>query len=101
MAAYIIFIQESTKDVPGADVAAAMAMYSSLASQGPNEKMEILAAKTGKFEVLEGAPAEAVVIMRFPSMSDAMAWYNSDANQKAIPHRMSVRDYRTIVVEGV
>ncbi len=101
MAGYIIFIQDKTKDLPAAQVADAMAKYSAQTSLGPNDKLEILAAKTGKFQVLEGGPAEAVVIMRFPTADDAMAWYNSDAYQKSIAYRNAVREYRVIMIEGV
>ena len=65
-------------------------------------EMEILAAKTGRFEVLEGGEtAEAVVVMRFPTWDDALAWYRSDAYQKALPHRQAAASYRAYLVEGV
>jgi uncharacterized protein (DUF1330 family) len=62
--------------------------------------MKILAAKTNRYQVLEGAPAEAVVIMEFPSMSDALEWYNSEAYQKALPYRKAAGEYQGFLVEG-
>ena len=100
MAAYVVFIQDRTKKLPEGDIAAGMAKYNAQAQQAPSDKIEMLVSKTGKFEMLEGAPAEAVVIMRFPTMNDALTWYNSDAYQKSIPHRTAVRDYRVFVAEG-
>jgi uncharacterized protein (DUF1330 family) len=78
-----------------------MEQYAALARLAPISKIEILASKTCKFEVLEGPPPEAVVIMRFPTMSDALEWYRSDAYQKALPFRQASGDFRAFVVEGV
>jgi uncharacterized protein (DUF1330 family) len=96
MAAYVIFIREKVRDRAG------LAKYSELASKAPLDKLEVLASsKTSKFQVLEGPPAEAVVILRFPSMSDALEWYNSDAYQKALPHRLAVGDFRGFLLDGM
>ncbi len=95
MAAYVVFIRDRTKDASG------MEQYAALARKAPIDKLEILASKTCKFEVLEGPSAEAVVIMRFPTMDDALAWYRSDEYQKALPYRQASGDFRAFVVEGV
>ncbi len=95
MSAYIVFVRNKTRDP------APLAQYAALASKAPVGKLEILASKTCKYEVLEGPPAEAVVIMRFPSMADAMAWYRSDEYQQALQHRKKAGDYQAFVVEGV
>jgi uncharacterized protein (DUF1330 family) len=96
MSAYLVIVRSNTKDPAG------LLKYAELARHSPHEKMEILAAKTGRFEVLEGGePAEAVVVMRFPTWDDALAWYRSDAYQKALPHRQAAASYRAYLVEGV
>jgi uncharacterized protein (DUF1330 family) len=95
MTAYVLIVRNKTTDPSG------MAKYAALASTAPNDKLEVLASKTCKFQVLEGSEAEAVVVLRFPTMNDALDWYNSDAYQKALPHRLASGDFRMYVVEGV
>ena len=101
MTAYVVIICDKTKDLPESVIKAAMAEYAAIAREAPLHGLEILASRTSKLRILEGAGAEVVVVMRFPTMSDALAWHNSDAYQRAIPHRAAVADYRTLLVEGV
>src|SRR5262245_72473 len=51
--------------------------------------------------VLEGAWPGAVVLMRFPSMSHAMNWYNSAEYQKILPLRVNNSISDLILVDGV
>jgi uncharacterized protein (DUF1330 family) len=95
MSAYVVIVRDATHDPAGMD------RYAELARQAPIDKLEVIAAKTGRLEVLEGAPAEAVVILRFPSVADAQEWYRSDAYQQALPHRLAAGEYRTFLIEGV
>ncbi|KCZ90999.1 DUF1330 domain-containing protein [Hyphomonas jannaschiana] len=50
---------------------------------------------------LEGADADGVVILRFPDMDAAKAWYTSPEYQAARAHRFQAADYRVILVDGV
>lgn len=50
---------------------------------------------------LEGEPADGIVILEFPSVEDAKAWYYSDDYQAASSHRMKAADYRMMILEGV
>lgn len=44
-------------------------------------------------ETLEGtAPGTSVVVMKFPDNDAAMAWYRSEAYQKAIPLRQAAAE---------
>ncbi|MGO9934734.1 MAG: DUF1330 domain-containing protein [Steroidobacteraceae bacterium] len=95
MTAYVVFIRNKTIDPAG------LQKYAAIARNAPIDKLEVLASKTCKFQMLEGPAAEAVVVMRFPTMSDALEWYNSDAYQEALPHRLASGDFRAFVVEGV
>ena len=70
-------------------------------SELPIDKLEIIAAKTNRFKILEGGPAEAVVILRFPTWDDALEWYDSDEYQEARAHRLRGADTRAALVEGV
>ncbi len=54
----------------------------------------------GALEAIEGAAPDGVVILEFPSVAEAKAWYNSPAYQAAIPHRLRAADYRVMIVEG-
>lgn len=93
MAAYVIHIRDRTKDPSHFEA------YYPLTTKVKTDKVEVVA-KGSHFTVLEGDPAEAVVILRFPTMEDALGWYHSEEYQAALPHRLLAADYRTIVVEG-
>ena len=55
----------------------------------------------GAVHGLEGQAPDGVVMLQFPTVEDATAWYNSPGYQAALPHRLSSADYRTIIVEGL
>ena len=95
MPAYIVFTREKTRDQAELDtytkeVPAAM----------PGHKLTPLAVY-GKFESLEGAPIEGAVILEFPTIAEAKAWYDSPAYQHAMRHRHLGADYRAFIVEGM
>ena len=96
MSAYVVCIRSNTTDTSGLE------KYAAIARNAPTEKIELVASTklSPTFQVLEGPETDAVVIMRFPKMSDALEWYNSDAYQKALPHRLAVAEYRTFLLEG-
>jgi uncharacterized protein (DUF1330 family) len=66
--------------------------------QGHNVK---LLARYGRKEVLEGAEHEGIVILEFPTMEEAKAWYESPAYQKVRVHRYNSAEYRAVIVEGL
>src|SRR3546814_6120943 len=81
VSAYVLIVRHETTDPSG------IAKYAELAQHAPNDKLQVLASKACEFKVLEGGQsAEAVVVLQFPTMNDALDWYNSDAYQKARPH---------------
>ena len=55
----------------------------------------------GPLEVLEGDDAEGVVLLQFPDMDAAKAWYHSPAYQDAKQHRLKGADYRVILAQGL
>lgn len=55
----------------------------------------------GGVRVVEGAWPGAVVLMRFPSMTDAMNWYNSPAYQKILHLRVNNAISDLVLVDGV
>jgi uncharacterized protein (DUF1330 family) len=55
----------------------------------------------GKHESLEGAALEGAVILEFPSMEAAKAYYHSAEYQEAAKHRFLAAEYRVFIVEGI
>ena len=55
----------------------------------------------GRFELFEGAWPGQVVIIEFPSMDQARAWYDSAAYQAILPLRTRHVEADVILVEGV
>lgn len=55
----------------------------------------------GAVQALEGTPPEAVIMLQFPTVEDARAWYENPIYQAALPHRLKSADYRSIIVEGL
>lgn len=55
----------------------------------------------GKYKVLEGPEVQGVVILEFPTVADAEAYYNSPAYREAREHRFKAADYRVLIVEGI
>lgn len=99
MAAYIIFIRESEIRDPEA-----MAAYSGSNRDGAAMFVERFGiqplAVYGECEAIEGQDADGVVLLKFPDMEKARAWYDSEEYQKAVPLRMQAADYRAILFEG-
>jgi uncharacterized protein (DUF1330 family) len=95
MSAYIIFTREKTLDQ------GELAIYGlKVPATITDHPIKILAAYGG-YEVLEGADTEGVVIVEFPSVEAAKAWYNSQSYREVRKHRFKGAEYRVIVVEGM
>lgn len=95
MTAYMLLIREKLRDE------AQMQQYAAAAGKArPGHDLTALAFY-GAHETLEGAAAEGVVVLSFPSMAAARAWYESPAYVEAKAHRFQGADYRVILVEGV
>jgi uncharacterized protein (DUF1330 family) len=95
MAAYIVFTRERMRDKAAFDT------YSGLAGRsmaGHQVKAHVV---YGACETLEGAPIEGAVIVEFPTMEAAKAWYESDAYREAREHRFKGADYRVFITEGL
>lgn len=92
--AYVIFIKEGTRDE------VEMGRYKAAVGASFNGHSPNFLVAYGALEVLEGAPAEGVVILEFADMEKARAWYHSPAYQEAARHRFAGADYRGMIVEG-
>jgi uncharacterized protein (DUF1330 family) len=94
VSAYIIAIRDSTRD------AGELSKYREMAPKARVDGMRALAAY-GTCEALEGAAVEGVVLLEFPDMDTARAWYGSPAYQAARTHRLAGADYRFILTDGL
>jgi len=95
MTAYAVFLFEKTTDPRELEAYAAKVPATS-------EGHELTPlALYGVHEVLEGRATEGVVLLHFPSMEQAKAWYHSPAYQEAAAHRHAGSEYRVILVEGL
>ncbi|MBB6145768.1 uncharacterized protein (DUF1330 family) [Silvibacterium bohemicum] len=95
MSAYLIFTRDKTLDEQE------MAIYSkeAAATLAGHEAKPL--ALYGAHEDLEGPPTEGAVIMQFPSMEAAKAWYDGPAYRKVREHRFKGAAYRVVLIQGV
>jgi uncharacterized protein (DUF1330 family) len=95
MSAYFIFTRVKTLD------AAEMKTYNALAMDTIKGHRAKLLAAYGRKEVLEGPESEGILILEFPSMQEAKAWYESPEYRKVREHRFKGAEYRAVIVEGL
>lgn len=95
MSAYVIFIRDKTIDK------AEMSLYSEKAGKARGDHPLQALAFYGQLETLEGQEAEGVVVIEFPTLEAAHAWYDSPQYQEAKAHRLKGADYRVLLVQGV
>jgi uncharacterized protein (DUF1330 family) len=95
MSAYFVLIREETID------AGKLAEYGPKAREaGQGHPLKPLALY-GKIDLLEGELPEGAVIIEFPDMVSARAWYDSPAYQAAAEHRRAGSKSRAFFIEGV
>jgi|AutmiccommunBRH9_1029481.scaffolds.fasta_scaffold04416_4 uncharacterized protein (DUF1330 family) len=95
MSAYVILIRDRMRDETE------MATYAAAAKEARGAHDITPLAFYGAHETVEGADADGVVILSFPDMAAAKAWYTSPEYTAARAHRFQAADYRVIMVEGV
>ena len=96
MPAYILFIREGAiRDQSEMDT------YSRMIRENPPDPKLTPLAVYGAIEALEGNAPDGIVVLKFPSVEDAKAWYNSPGYQAAIPHRKKGAEYRALIVQGL
>lgn len=95
MAAYMVFTRERMRD---ADTFATYAAAAGPTIAGHAAKP---LAFYGTSETLEGAPIDGAVIIEFPTLAEARAWYDSPAYVAAREHRFKSADYRVFITDGL
>lgn len=94
MSAYVVFIKEDVTDQSELD-----AYSQKVGSSFEGRDLKFLATY-GALETLEGPPIQGAVILEFPDMEAARAWYESDKYQAAAAHRFRGATYRGFIVES-
>ena len=95
MAAYFVFTRDNTRDPKELETYSKMAP----ATLAGHPVKPLVA--YGHHEVVEGPEIEGVVILEFPTIDAAKAWYNSPAYREAREHRFKGAEYRAVIVQGV
>ena len=95
MTAYVVFVRDSITD-PGE-----FKQYQAKAGAAREGHAMTPLAFYGKIDTLEGDPVEGAVILSFPTMAEAHAWYDSPVYQEALQHRLKGAKYRLFIVEGL
>ncbi len=95
MSAYFVMIRESTTD------AASLAEYGPRASLAAQHHPLRPLAIYGALDQHEGDAVEGAVIIEFPDMATARAWYDSPAYQAAVKFRHAGSKSKAFFVEGV
>jgi uncharacterized protein (DUF1330 family) len=96
MPAYLIVVRESPIRDP-----AEMETYRQKVGQMTGDYKLRPLAVNGALQALEGVRPDSVIIVEFPTVEDARAWYDSPEYQAAAPHRQRAGDYRVMIVEGL
>jgi uncharacterized protein (DUF1330 family) len=99
MTAYAIFIREKPAHDP-----AGLALYQKMNGENVSAYLGYgikPIAVYGATEALEGPAPDGTIILQFPSIKDAKAWYDSPEYQAALPHRLNASEYRAFIIEGL
>jgi uncharacterized protein (DUF1330 family) len=95
MSAYLVFTREKMLD------AQEMATYSKeVPATLTGHPVKILALY-GAQEDLEGPPTEGTVILEFPTVDAAKAWYDGAPYREVREHRFKGANYRVTLIKGV
>ena len=95
MPAYMVFTRERMRDEKKYEI---YKQKNRIAMEGHSIKIDVL---YGKYEMLEGAEVQGVVILEFSTLANAKAYYDSPRYREAREHRFKAADYRVLIVEGV
>ncbi len=96
MPAYLLVLRESPIRNPEA-----MAEYQRLNRASPRDPNLTPLVVYGRTEALEGEAPDGVILLQFPSVEAARAWYESPAYQEALKHRQLAADHRALIIEGL
>jgi len=55
----------------------------------------------GDIQSLEGNPPDGMILLEFPTIEEARAWYDNPEYQDALPFRQQAADYDMFIVQGL
>ena len=95
MAAYVVVFRDEMKN---ADQYAAYGQKAMASFAGHDARLLVA---NGAITPLEGERPDGVVVIEFPSVEAAKAWYFSPAYQAAVGDRLAATSGRAVIVEGL
>jgi uncharacterized protein (DUF1330 family) len=95
MSAYVIFVRDRITDPQE------FSQYEQSAGAAAAGHPLTPLAFYGALDTLEGPPVDGAVVLEFPTVADARAWYESPLYQQALVHRLKGAEYRVFIVEGL
>jgi uncharacterized protein (DUF1330 family) len=95
MSAYVIFVRDRITDPEE------FSQYEQRAPAASAGHPVTPLAFYGALDTLEGQRVDGAVILSFPTVADARAWYDSPLYQEALTHRLKGAEYRVFIVEGI
>lgn len=95
MSAYFVFVRDRMKDAAG------YAAYGQKAGASFTGHEARPLAVNGALTGVEGERPDGVVIIEFPSVEAAKAWYHSPAYQACVGERLAATEGRAMIVEGL
>ena len=95
MKAYVIFYVKAVSDL------AALEEYRKIGGPTLQKFGAVFRVRRGQFEVLEGDPVLGVVMLEFPSMEQARAWYRSEDYRAALKLRLAASSSQAVLCEGL
>lgn len=95
MTAYVIYVREGVHDQARVDA------YRQAAPGARAGHNMTRLAFYGALDILEGEAVDGAVILAFPDMQAARAWYDSPAYQAAAAHRRAGARGRMFIIEGL
>jgi uncharacterized protein (DUF1330 family) len=94
MPAYVVVMRDEMKN-PEQYAAYGQKAMASFAGTGAK-----LLVANGAFESIEGERPDGIVVIEFPTVEAAKAWYYSPAYQAAVGDRLASTTGRLVIVEG-
>lgn len=94
MPTYVIFTRESTTDQSSLDK-----YMENVRPTLDGHSVKVLSAY-GSQQALEGQEPEGVVLLEFPSKSDALAWYHSPDYADVVKYRFQGARYRVVMADS-
>jgi uncharacterized protein (DUF1330 family) len=96
MPAYLVLVrQEPIRDEQE------MSSYRTRTQNGPPPPTLKPLALYGDIIGLEGETPDGAVVLEFPNVEDARAWYGSVDYQAAVKHRLNAAAHQTFIVAGL